>query len=47
MSMTIDFVMLKGIFRCGSRSLATSKMEFFLVIANDWKPYDDFYYNEL
>ena len=47
MSMAIDFAMLRGIFGYGSRSLATSKMEFFSVIVNDWKPYDKLYYNNL
>ena len=47
MSMAIDFIMLGGIFGCRSRSLATYKMEFFAVIANHWKEYDEIYYNEL
>ena len=45
--MTINFIMLTGIFGCESRSLATSKMGFFAVRVNDWKPYDELYYNEL
>ena len=47
MSMAIDFIMLRGIFACRSRSLATFKMAFFAVIENVWKPYDELYYNEL
>ena len=46
MSMAIDFIMLRDIFGCGSRSLITSMIEFFAVIAN-WKPYNDFYCNDL
>ena len=42
----IDFIMLRGIFGCGSWRLVTSKMEFFAVIANDWKSYDELYCNE-
>ena len=45
--MAIDFTMLRGIIGYGSRSIATSKMEFFPVIVNDWKPYHKLYYNKL
>ena len=47
MSMAIDFIMLRRIFGCGSKMLATSKMELFAVVGKDWNPYDELYYNEL
>ena len=45
MLMAVDFIMLRGIFGCGSRSLEISRMEFFAVIVNERKPYDELYYN--
>ena len=47
MSMTIDYIMLRVIFQCEFRSLASSKMKVFAVIINDWKPYGEIYHNEL
>ena len=45
--MAIHFIMLRGIFGCESRSLATPKMEFVAVIVDEWKPFDELYNNEL